>query len=99
MPIRKILARFGGSHAQRDALQRTLVDAAIRSGQLELARGLVDERLAVRETSVWSWQRRSQVLTAIGDTVAADRADRQSAAHAARFAAAAAEPTAAVHGT
>ena len=31
MPIRTTLARFGGSHAQRDALQRTLVDSAIRS--------------------------------------------------------------------
>ena len=58
-----------------------------------LARSLVDERLAVRETSVWSWQRRSQVLTASGDTVAADRANQQAAAHAARFTAAAAEPT------
>ena len=92
MPIRTILARFGGSHAQRDALQRTLVVSAIRSGQLRLARSLVDERLAVRETSVWSWQRRSQVLTAAGDRVAADRANQQATAHAARFAAAAAEP-------
>ena len=93
MPIRTILARFGGSHAQRDALQRTLVDSTIRSGQLDLARRLIDERLAVRETSVWSWQRRGQVLTAHGDTVAADRANQHAAAHAARFTAAAAEPT------
>ena len=93
MPIRTTLARFGGSHAQRDALQRTLVDSAIRSGQLQLAGRLVDERLAVRETSVWSWQRRGQILTASGNTVAGDRANQQAAAHAARFAAAAAEPT------
>ena len=98
MPIRTTLARFGGSHAQRDALQRTLVDSAIRSGQLQLAGSLVDERLAVRETSVWSWQRRSQILTASGDTVAGDRANQQAAAHAARFAAAAAEPTSPIAG-
>lgn len=30
MPIWTVLARFGGSHAQRDALQRTLVVSAIR---------------------------------------------------------------------
>ena len=88
MPIRTILARFGGSHAQRDALQRTLVDSAIRSGQLQLARSLIDERLAVRETSVWSWQRRSQMLSAAGDAGAADAADERAVAHAARFAAA-----------
>jgi tetratricopeptide (TPR) repeat protein len=87
MPIRTILARFGGSHAQRDALQRTLVDAAIRSGQLQLARSLIDERLAVRETSTWSWHRRSQVLTDMGDVAFADLSARRAAAHAARFAA------------
>ena len=93
MPIRTTLARFGGSHAQRDAaaaharrLRHPQWPAATRPS-------LVDERLAVRETSVWSWQRRSQVLTATGDTVSADRANQQAAAHAARFAAAAAEPT------
>ena len=84
MPIRTTLARFGGSHAQRDALQRTLVDSAIRSGQLQLAGSLVDERLALRETSVWSWQRRSQVLTDAGDMVAGVRANQQAAAHAAQ---------------
>ena len=89
MPIRTILARFGGSHAQRDALQRTLVDSAIRSGQLQLARSLVDERLGVRETSVWSWRRRTEVLTAAGDVGAADWSEQRAAAHAARFAAAA----------
>jgi hypothetical protein len=98
MPIRTTLARFGGSHAQRDALQRTLVDSAIRSGQLQLASRLVDERLAVRETSVWSWQRRSQVLTATGNAAAGDRANQQAATHAARFAAAAAEPTSPIAG-
>ena len=98
MPIRTTLARFGGSHAQRDALQRTLVDSAIRSGQLQLAANLVDERLALRETSVWSWQRRSQVLTAAGDMVAGGRASQQAAAHAARFTAAAAEPTSPIAG-
>jgi tetratricopeptide (TPR) repeat protein len=90
MPIRTILARFGGSHAQRDALQRTLVVSAIRSGQLDLATSLVNERLGVRETSVWSWRRRSQVLGAAGDSDDADRAEQRAAFHAARFAAAAA---------
>lgn len=89
LPIRSILARFGGSHAQRDALQRTLVVSAIRSGQLDLAGALVNERLAVRETSVWSWLRRADVLRAAGDTDTAGRAEQHAAHHATRFAAAA----------
>jgi hypothetical protein len=86
MPIRTTLARFGGSHAQRDVLQRTLVVSAIRSGQFDLARSLVNERLSARETSVWSWRRRSQLLGASGDASAAEQAEQRAAVHAARFA-------------
>jgi tetratricopeptide (TPR) repeat protein len=88
-PIRTVLARFGGSHAQRDALQRTLVVSALRDGQLDLARALLDERLALRDTSVWSWRQRSRVFQATGDPAAAAQADRRAATHQARFAAAA----------
>lgn len=49
--IRKIVHRFGGSNAQRDAVARTLLEAAIRSGNRSLAEALVSERLAVREAS------------------------------------------------
>jgi tetratricopeptide (TPR) repeat protein len=89
LPIRTILARFGGSHAQRDAVQRTLVDSSMRAGQLDLARALLDERLGVRETSVWSWRRRGQLSSAVGDAVAAERARERAEASASRFATAA----------
>ena len=36
-PIRRKLHRFGGSHAQRDVLQRTLLESALRSGRYEFA--------------------------------------------------------------
>jgi hypothetical protein len=36
-PIRRRFAAFGGSHAQRDALQRTLLEAALRDGRMDLA--------------------------------------------------------------
>jgi tetratricopeptide (TPR) repeat protein len=88
-PIRTILARFGGSHAQRDALQRTLVVSAMRAGRLDLARALLDERLAVRETSVWSWRRRGEVARAIGDPEEAEEAERRAVTNRARFARAA----------
>jgi hypothetical protein len=50
-PVREIAQRFGGSHAQRDLLDRTLLEAARRSGQLALARALEAERSALRPTS------------------------------------------------
>ena len=66
LPIRRILQRFGGSHAQRDVLQRTLLEAALQSGQLDLARSLLSERLAVRETSVYGWTRQARLFEALG---------------------------------
>jgi tetratricopeptide (TPR) repeat protein len=89
LPVRRILARFGGSHAQRDALQRTLVVSAIRAKRLDLARELVDERLGVRETSVWSWRRRGEVLAAAGNADAAATAERRATTRESRFAIAA----------
>jgi hypothetical protein len=68
LPIRTRIHEFGGSHAQRDAVQRTLLEAAIRSGQLDLVSSLVSERLAVRECSTYAWSKRAFLLAAIGDT-------------------------------
>ncbi len=45
LPLRGIAMRFGGSHAQRDILTQTLIEAAIRDGQAGLATNLVGERL------------------------------------------------------
>jgi len=47
-PVREIAHRFGGSHAQRDVLDRTLIEAARRSGQQALVLGLEQERAALR---------------------------------------------------
>ena len=43
--------RFGGSHAQRDLLDLTLIEAARRSGNQPLAAALAAERLAMRPHS------------------------------------------------
>ncbi len=49
--IRSQAHRFGGSHAQRDLLDLTLLAAAERSGQEDLARALQWERQALRPRS------------------------------------------------
>ena len=53
-PVRHNLSIIGGSHAQRDAFQRTLLVAAQRSGDAVLAHQLAGERLAARPTSAWT---------------------------------------------
>ena len=47
-PIRHIAHRFGGSHAQRDLLDQTLIEASRRAGFEALTTALVNERVAVR---------------------------------------------------
>jgi len=49
--IRSHAQRFGGSHAQRDLIDLTLLEAALRSGQRTLAAGLAAERCARRPQS------------------------------------------------
>jgi len=48
-PVRSASHRFGGSHAQRDLIDLTLITAAQRSGQTRLARALEQERQALAE--------------------------------------------------
>ncbi|PDQ21382.1 peptidylprolyl isomerase [Mesorhizobium sanjuanii] len=50
-PIRAIANRFGGSHAQRDVIDLTLIEAALRSGDGALARALTAERALARPDS------------------------------------------------
>jgi tetratricopeptide (TPR) repeat protein len=70
-PIRGRVNEFGGSHAQRDAVQRTLLEAALRAGRHDLARSLVDERIHVRPCSPYNWLVRSRLADALGDRAAA----------------------------
>jgi tetratricopeptide (TPR) repeat protein len=59
-PVRDIANRFGGSHAQRDVLTLTLIEAAIRSGQHRLAQHYIAERTVLRPGGKWGarlWHR------------------------------------------
>jgi tetratricopeptide (TPR) repeat protein len=49
--IRSHANRFGGSHAQRDLVDLTLLEAALRAGDRALAVGLAAERRALRPAS------------------------------------------------
>lgn len=88
VPIRTHLARFGGSHAQRDALVRTAIESAIAAGEAHLARALVRERLSLRESSVYYRLREARVAALAGDVAAARSAKYEAAVRRRRFAAA-----------
>jgi predicted Zn-dependent protease len=48
--------RFGGSHAQLDVLTLTLIEAALRDGQLARARHYIAERTVHKPASGWGWR-------------------------------------------
>jgi hypothetical protein len=49
-PVRDIAHRFGGSHAQRDLLILTLIEAAARANQRSRAKHYLTERLVHKPT-------------------------------------------------
>jgi len=75
LPIRSRIGEIGGSHAQRDAIQRTLVESAIRSGQADIARALISERLSVKPGSPWNWRAQAGLDLLLGEAVAAANAE------------------------
>jgi tetratricopeptide (TPR) repeat protein len=51
LPVRDRAHTFGGSHAQRDLITLTLIEAALRSQRYPLARHLIAERIVQRPNS------------------------------------------------
>ena len=51
LPPRHHLSRIGGSYAQRDVIDWTLTEAALRAGMKDVATALANERLALRPES------------------------------------------------
>jgi hypothetical protein len=51
LSVRDSAFRFGGSHAQRDLLEQTLLAAAIGAARRPLAKHLLNERLMAKPNS------------------------------------------------
>lgn len=56
MPVRYRAYVFGGSHAQRDIVHQTLIEAVLRNGDRALAIALSNERTSLRPHCPFSWQ-------------------------------------------
>jgi tetratricopeptide (TPR) repeat protein len=54
--VRDVAHRFGGSHAQRDFITLTIVEAALRAGRSDLARHYLAERTVHRPSSALGWR-------------------------------------------
>jgi tetratricopeptide (TPR) repeat protein len=76
-PVRPHAHRLGGSHAQRDIVQLTLLEAALRAGNASLARALASERTDVKRTSPFNWRMLGRALDLQGRTDEARHAREQ----------------------
>ena len=47
-PVRAVAQRFGGSHAQRDLIDQTLLAAAVQGRQRDLGQALINERVMAK---------------------------------------------------
>ncbi|GGR89016.1 tetratricopeptide repeat protein 38 family protein [Streptomyces aureoverticillatus] len=68
LPLRHRLHTFGGSHAQRDAVQKTLVESALHAGRHDLARTLLSERVNLRPRCPYdqdAWARLARATRAV----------------------------------
>ncbi|MGW7416406.1 tetratricopeptide repeat protein [Streptomyces sp. NPDC054863] len=66
LPLRHRFAEFGGSHAQRDALHKTLLEAALRSRHTDLARTLLSERISLRPSCPYNWLTQARLAEQLG---------------------------------
>jgi tetratricopeptide (TPR) repeat protein len=71
VPMRTRAHRFGGSHAQRDIVHLTLLEAAHRAGRVRLERALASERTELKPTSPFNWKLTARALEAAGEAQAA----------------------------
>jgi tetratricopeptide (TPR) repeat protein len=70
-PIRRRVHTFGGSHAQRDAIQRTLLEATLRANRHDLARRLLGERTGLSPHSPYNWLGQARLADSLGEAARA----------------------------
>jgi len=80
LPVRHRSFHFGGSHAQRDILNWTTIEAMLRAGQYSRARTALNERLELKPGSPQSWGMAARAYDGLGlvgkSAAARDEADR-----------------------
>lgn len=74
LPVRYMTYRLGGSHAQRDIIAWTLLEAALRAGDGNLALALANERCQLKPSSPQNWRLVARAHVLRGDQERARRA-------------------------
>eukprot|EP01041_Mallomonas_annulata_P003712 gene3712-7379_t len=75
LDVREVWSSLGGSAVQRDVLSQTLIEAFMKSGQLQEARMLLLERTAIAPNEAQSWRRLGIILNHLGQAGPAEAAE------------------------
>ena len=75
VPVRYMTHKLGGSFAQRDIIGWTLLEAALRAQDYDLALALANERCALKATSPQNWRFVARAFTGLGRLDEARRAE------------------------
>jgi tetratricopeptide (TPR) repeat protein len=70
-PIRHRLHEFGGSHAQRDVVLQTLLEASLRSSNHVQTKEILNERFVVKPRSPYNWLKQAALLEHLGQNLEA----------------------------
>ncbi len=77
--VKPLVYRFGGSEAQRDAVDQLHIGAALKGGLSGAALALTHERTLKKEESPLAWRFAGEAYKLMGDAEAANKADKQAA--------------------
>jgi tetratricopeptide (TPR) repeat protein len=77
-PVRHRLHEFGGSHAQRDVVLMTLIEAALR-GNDRRAKDILNERFEVKARSPYNWLKQAALLEQLGEQLKSATAKEKAA--------------------
>jgi tetratricopeptide (TPR) repeat protein len=70
--VRYVSNAFGGSNAQRDVIEWTLVEAALRSGELGLARAVIEARLLQKPMNGFEQKQMARLFNQLRANLAAE---------------------------
>ena len=70
LELRGRIIEIGGSHAQREIFELMIIEASIKSGDIETARNMLENRAKLNPNNGLNWKKLAEILPGIDDAAA-----------------------------
>lgn len=70
LELRGRIIEIGGSHAQRDIFELMIIEASIKSGDIETARHMLENRTKLNPNNGLNWKKLAEILPGVDDAAA-----------------------------